>query len=68
MRMPESLVSHYLEWSYLPTNVQGLNKSVEIRTSKWDELLEMCTLAYASVVPIQEKWCVVHNVPVVNGG
>ena len=51
----ESATPAALPWSYLFANVQ-LNRSVEIRRTKWDEVVEMCVTSDARVLFIQETW------------
>ena len=43
-----------LQCSCLSANVQGLNRSVEIRRTKWDEVVAMCVTSDVRVLFIQE--------------
>ena len=52
--IPESTTPVALPWSCLSANNQGLNRSVEIRRTKWDEVVEMCVTSDAKVLFIQE--------------
>ena len=54
--LPESATPVTLTWSCLSANDQGLNRSVEIRRNKWDEVVEMCVTSDARVLFIQETW------------
>ena len=52
--IPESATSVALKCGCLSANVQGLNRSVEIHRTKWDEVVEMCVTSDARVLFIQE--------------
>ena len=54
--IPESATPVALPWGCLSANVQGLNRSVEIRRTKWDEVVEMCVTLDAKVLFIPETW------------
>ena len=54
--IPESATLVALPCCCMCANVQGLNRSVEIRRSKWDEVVEMCVTSDARVLFIQETW------------
>ena len=53
--IPESATPVALPWGCLSTNVQGLNRSVETRRTKWDEVVEMCVTSDAKVLFISRN-------------
>ena len=52
--IPEFATPITLPWSGLSANVHGLNRSGEIRRTKWEEVVEMCVTSDARVLFIQE--------------